>query len=167
METSAWLDEDKLIDVAQVRLEAWASGVRLIAPDRCYLTVRAVRAFPLSEASRYFVLLDGANQEIGVIRNPRELDAESRRLLDRMIHEHYFIPVIKRIRLLREEFGVSRWVVETDRGEREFFVREPRDNVFSLGEGRVMVVDADGNRYDIPDAAELDPASLHRLERYL
>lgn len=38
---------------------------------------------------------------------------------------------------------------------------------FAATDRRVMVIDADGNRYDIPDAAELDPASLHRLERYL
>ena len=81
----SWLDDDKLIDPAQIRLVPWEAGVRLMAPDRCYLSVKAVRAFPLSEPSRYFVLLDGANQEIGVISNPRELDAESRRLVERMI----------------------------------------------------------------------------------
>jgi len=29
------------------------------------------------------------------------------------------------------------------------------------------VIDADGNRYDIPDTADLDKPSLRRLERYL
>jgi hypothetical protein len=42
-----------------------------------------------------------------------------------------------------------------------------RDNVIYLGEARVLLTDAEGNRYDIPDVSALDPASRALLARIL
>ena len=56
---------------------------------------------------------------------------------------------------------------ETDRGIREATLRDARDNVVYLGESRLLLTDAEGNRYDIPDISALDPRSRALLASVL
>ena len=71
----------------------------------------------------------------------------------------------------RRSFGwfatVSHWEVETDRGPRAFTLKDPQENVRDLGPGRILLVDAHGNRYRIADVRQLDPASRKALEEVL
>jgi len=54
----------------------------------------------------------------------------------------YFIPKIKKIHRIKEEFGVLIWETETDKGPRRFEVTSRRD-VKKMGKRRIIVRDLD------------------------
>ena len=55
--------------------------------------------------------------------------------------------------------GVSEWEVKTDRGYAKFEVVDRTEHIRKLPGGRVMIVDADGNRFEIEDVSRLDERS--------
>lgn len=71
--------------------------------------------------------------------------------------------MITKIVAIDEEYGVTRWKVETDRGPRTFDVAT-RHDVRPVGPNRYLIRDVDGNRYEIPNTAQLDAASRALLD---
>ena len=57
--------------------------------------------------------------------------------------------------------------VVTNKGERSFEVRDPRNSVRAIGSGRVIIQDVDSNRYDIRDWQQLDRKSASLLAEFL
>jgi hypothetical protein len=53
--------------------------------------------------------------------------------------------------------------VETDKGQREFETRYKED-IRKLPGGRVIIKDADGNRYEIKDYMKLDKRSVSLID---
>ena len=128
--------------------------------DRSYLKVRPVRAFPLTELNEFIGLLDSiASREIGVLRNLRDLDGPTRQLVQSELNKRYFMPKITRIVGAKKEFGTVYWDVETDRGSRNFLMRGIRDSIHEIEPGRYLVLDIDGNRFEIPQLSALNSAS--------
>ena len=125
------------------------------------------RAFPLTNPNRYISVRDSEDREIGMIRDLKELPAESRRVVEAELKRRYFVPVIKRIFALRERGGIVEWEVETDKGPRRFITHGIHEAVKDLGSGRLMITDVDGNRYEIPDWTELDPKSISPISRVI
>ncbi len=135
--------------------------------DRCYLDVRAAYCFPFAMPGQNVALFEGMKGEIGVILDPQELDRESRRVLHEILQRRYFVPVIERVKWVREEYGVVYWSVETDQGPRDFVCRDLRDAVTEVSEGRLLITDVDGNRFEIPDYTSLGRAVQTILDRVL
>jgi len=133
--------------------------------DRSYPEVKVVRAFPLSDPDHYLGLLNAKDRVIGLVADPGELDEDSRKAAADAVGGHYFVPVVRRIRSLREEFGAIYFDVDTDRGRREFVAKGIRDEMEDLGEGELLIPDVDGNRYRIADWRRLDGKSRRLLER--
>ena len=159
------------LDPGRVRLLRDASGrVRLIiGGDRCYLDVKVVRVFPLSEPDRYIGLLDAKDKDrvIGLVVEPDQLEPDSRRVAADALGRHYFLPVIREVLSMREEFGAVYFDVQTDRGRRQFIAKGVRDATVELGEGELLISDVDGNRYRVADWRKLDPRSQHLLVRVI
>jgi hypothetical protein len=155
------------LDPARVRLFDDGSGRLRMTVDnaRSYIDVKVVRAFPFSEPDRYIGYLDGLGKSIGFVVDPAGLDPESARLTAEALRVHYFIPVIKAIDSLREEYGAVYFDVQTDCGPRHFVATGLRDAVIDLGGGELLVADVDGNRYRIHDWTRLDARSRSFLER--
>jgi hypothetical protein len=131
-----------------------------VQDDRSYLKVRPVRAFPLTELSEYVGLLDAiSGREIGMLRSVRDLDGPTRQLIQAELRKRYFIPKITRIVDAKKEFGTVYWDVETDRGRRKFIMRHIRDSIHEIEPGRYLVIDIDGNRFEIPQLADLNSRS--------
>ena len=153
-------EEVRLLDPNRVRISVDAFGELSLDldGDGVARTVRAALAFPLS-APRDFVLLSDDDGEIGAIRALADLDDASRRVLEAALEEAYFVPVITRVYAIQVEFRIPHWEVETDRGPRSFEISSMRSDVRQLANGRILIRDADGNRYDIPDRHKLDAAS--------
>ena len=102
-------------------------------------------------------------KEIGLLKDAEALDQDSSLALKQALGLAYFVPVITKIYSIKEEYGVTRWKVETDRGPRTFDVGT-RQDVRSVGRSRFLIRDVDGNRYEIRDVGELDAASRSILE---
>lgn len=157
------------VDPASVRLfrqPEWQLRLT-IDNDRSYTQVKVVRAAPLSHPERYISLLDIKNEEICMIEDPASLDAEIRAILRQELDRRYLTAVIERVLSLRNDFGTSYWEVETSRGQREFVVQNVAENAQWLGDSRLLLVDVDGNRFEIPDLDGLDKKSLGLINQVL
>ncbi len=156
------------LDPKETRLFYDPSGfLRATVGIRTYLDVTVVRAFPLSLENHYYGLLSGRLDEIGIIMDPTELDQTSQDVIALEMRRRYFSTVVERIDSIREEFGATYWKVQTSRGERSFIGKHLRDNVSYLDDGRILVHDVDGNRYEITSLASLDEASRSTLLRII
>jgi hypothetical protein len=145
-------------------------GARLhvtLEGDCSYIGVVVVRAFPLSDPQRYVSVRDAASNEIGLIADIRELDADSRRLVATELERRYIVPVVRRVLAVKERFGTVDWTIETDRGIRSFTTRNLRESVVQPSPNRYIITDVDGTRYDVRDLAALDGASQAWLVRYI
>lgn len=134
--------------------------------EETHVDIKVARAFPLSGRAPFVSLLTSEGKEIGVLRGLEGLDPLSRKTLEGELERAYFMPEITRVLDINERYGVSRWVCETDRGARTFEVRDKED-VRILGGGKIVVLDADGNRYFISDPHRLDRASQMLVETQL
>ena len=154
-----------ILDPRKIRICRDESGrLKLIFDnDEKVLIKRVVRAFPLTMPWRYVILIDENDREVGLLRDLGDLDETSMKVLKDELERVYFIPKIKKIHRIKEEFGVLICETETDKGPRRFEVTSRRD-VKKMGKRRIIVRDADGNLYDIPDYADLDQKSIILLE---
>lgn len=125
--------------------------------------VRLIRGFPHSAPQRMLSVRTRTGDELGMVANLTDLDDASRQVVWDELESAYFIPRIDRILNIEERFHVPFWEVETDRGPRRFEVRSGRSDVRVHG-ALVLIQDADGNHYTIPDYRHLDPASRTLLE---
>lgn len=133
----------------------------------CYSRVAVRQIMPLSDPEHYISLWVADDAEIGIIRDPLELDDDSRQVLSEELDVRYFTPVITKIYEVKERFGVHEWDVDTSRGRVTFSVRGLHQNVKQVPPARLIVTDVRENRYDIPDTGELDHASFQHIQRHL
>ena len=117
------------------------------------------RLFPVSRIDEYITLLDEEGKEMAVIRKLTDIDAESREVIEYSLNDYYLVPHITRIVSITEKNGKIHWIVETDRGYKEFDVRNRNHDVRVYSDGRVRVRDSDDNRYIISDYRALDAHS--------
>ena len=136
--------ELRYLDPGRCRFFRHGATLRLTLEDECcYLKVSVVRAFPLSNSERYLSVRDGANKEVGLIVDPRELDVENRRLVEEELERRYLVPVIRRVVAVKERFGTVDWEVETDRGVSRFTTRNLRENILQPSPGRYVLTDVE------------------------
>ena len=128
-----------------------------------YSPIIPVRAFPLQAVNSFIVLRTSDGDEVGTLRNLSELETNSRQVLNAVLEQAYFMPKITKVNSVEANFHVPTWDVETDRGPKVFDLRSSRD-VRDLGDFRIVIRDADGNRYEVPDYRQLDPASRALVE---
>ena len=128
-----------------------------------YEKVKVMRAFPLSNPREFIILRDEEDNEIGLIERLKDLRSKSKKVLVDELQKSYFIPKITKIKDLDEKFGASQWEVETNKGTHTINVKN-REDIKLLPSGRVLIKDADGNRYEIPDYRKLDSRSIALLE---
>lgn len=169
----------------QLRLDA---DQRLSATirGRQYPDVIAYLPFPLTRPADWVSLVavtdpdsdgrrsDGTRSdrvELGVLPGTAALDPESRRALEAALHLRYFMPRVTRIVDVQDEdpgqSGAVVWTLQTDRGPMRLRMANLFEGIYDeLGNGRLILVDGDGNRAEIRDVAELDPESRRLLERY-
>jgi hypothetical protein len=130
---------------------------------RKFEEVEARSLFPISGPTRYITLLDKDGKEIAVIRNLNTIMPESREAVEDALREYYLIPKIIRILDRDEKYGVLKWTVETDRGIREFDIKNRQSDIKTVYGNRVLIRDANDNRYEIPDWEKLDIKSFKKI----
>jgi hypothetical protein len=159
-----------VLDPAQMQVRVNEQGqVELRLSGYVYETVKLVPAFPISRPNRFVYFHDADGKEIGLLIEPRRLDRESRELVLQQADEAYFMPRILRIGRIDEKpgMGIARWEVETDRGWNSFEMVSRSESVWYVGRNRLVIRDADGNRYLIEDLNALDKRSRRLADLYL
>lgn len=127
------------------------------------------RAFPLSKPFEYISVKTSAihkdmSNELGIIRDVSKLSEENRNIVKEELAQRYFVPVITRIESLKDEFGQIYMDVDTSAGKKKIAVPNSSANFVKLGENRLLLIDFDGNRYEIPEISTLDKKSMRYLE---
>jgi len=102
-----------------------------------------------------------------MVPDMKDLDADMRQIVQQELARRYLTSTIESIVSIRNEFGTSYWDVETNRGRREFVVQNVAENAQWLGDHRLLLVDVDGNRFEVPDLNGLDKKSLSLVEMVL
>ena len=153
-------------DIILFRSPPWALRLT-VRNDRSYPRIKIVRAAPLSFSDRFISILDDKDVEIGMIDDLAEVDADTRALIEEELEKRYLTSIVKEIISIQSEYGTSYWEVETDRGRRDFVVQNVSENAQWPGDRRLLLLDVDGNRFDIPDLDALDSRSRKLVENLL
>jgi hypothetical protein len=138
-----------------------------------YPCVSLRRCFPLSAEDTNILARvpdteDSRGHEIGIIEDVEELETGSREAVLRELSLYYFVPQIERIWSIREEFGFLYWSVETNRGRKDFIMRDSiTSSVRKVSEGRWLIIDINQTRYEVHHYNSLDSHSQKLLRRYL
>ena len=117
------------------------------------------RMFPITGLTKYIALMDSEGNEIAVIRDINDLMPESREVVENCLREYYMIPRITKFIKMSERFKIWMWTAETDKGICTFEIRNHLTAIKPLYDGRVLIKDANDNRYEIPDVKLLDKHS--------
>ena len=155
------------VDIDKLKLfrePAWKLRLT-IGDDRSYLRVKVVRAAPLSHPDQYISFLDGKDEEICMVDDLKSLDQSARDLIAEELDRRYLTATIQSVSAIRNEYGTSYWEVQTHRGQREFVVQNVSENAQWLGDHRLLIIDVDGNRFEIPRLDELDKKRLGLVEQ--
>ncbi|MBQ3087682.1 MAG: DUF1854 domain-containing protein [Clostridia bacterium] len=119
--------------------------------------------FPISGRNKYIVLLDSEGEQVAIIRDIEQLLPASKEALESCLKEYYMMPRILRFIEMSEKFKIWMWTCETDRGIITFEIRNHITAVKPLYDGRILIKDANDNRYEIPDINQLDKKSRKML----
>ena len=156
------------LNIAQLNVTRQSDGSLSATDDHDheYHFIDPIRLFPLSSPNQWIRLIDGNSTEIAIIEDLEILPETSRKILQEELSKREFVPQIKRIISVSGKSEPSEWLVLTDRGESSFVMQSEND-VRRLNDHGVLIIDAYGIRYLIPDDRNLDAASLKYLEWYL
>ncbi|MBN1580592.1 MAG: DUF1854 domain-containing protein [Anaerolineae bacterium] len=128
--------------------------------------------FPVSQDKFYLSVRDTADedgpQEIGIIRDWTQLADADRQAVSNELGLHYFVPRIHKVYEVKDEFGFLYWTVDTDKGHKEFVmrnnvIREARE----IAPGHWLLIDVNQARYEIENVSALDRPSQKLINRFL
>lgn len=125
------------------------------------------RQFPFELQWEFISVMNAEEQEIGIIRNLELFDEENCALLKEELRRRYYSPVIDKIYSLKERYGFSYWRVHTTEGDMSFTLRDTFRSIIRAGNDRVVIMDVNGNRFEIPDVNDIDKKSYKKIELYL
>jgi len=156
------------IDVAQAHWQMAHGRLQFRAiPESEWREVGIFRLFPLSDPECWLAVVDKDNTEIGIIRDLRHCPHDALSLIRQELSRRYLVPLILRIVSCRDQFDISTFDVETDRGRLSFHLRRRSENIQRPLPHRLTLLDIEGNRYDIVDTNNLDAESRRLLEERL
>jgi len=130
--------------------------------------VRVAILNPIQKGDKWYELQDRWGKSLHIVGDDLlVLDPASRRLLEEDVRERYVIPKIRRICSLHQESHVSYWDVITDRGPRDFVMKDKLDNMLDNGKGGYTLKDVMGNYFSIEKTERLDSKSQKLLARII
>ena len=125
------------------------------------------RQFPFELLWEFISVMNSDQQEIGIIKTIDLFDEETKNLLHTELGRRYYAPVIQRILSVKERYGFSYWKVVAAEGEVNFTLQDTFRSIVRVGENRLLLLDVNGNRFEISNVGELDRKSYKKIELYL
>ena len=140
--------------------------LRMETADRCWLQVRPMWASPVTHPGKYLSLLDGKDREVLMLHGGlSDVEGENRKILEDELHRRYLTSQVQSIEHAHTEFGSTYWTVRTNRGRREFVTQSLQENAQWHGPTKLVLIDVDGNRFEIMDTQALDEPSRKLLTK--
>ena len=137
--------------------------------EKEYERVGVYLTFPLTNPDEFISIreADEKAREIGIIRSIEDLHKDTQEMIREQVRLRYFMPVIRNVMDVKDEYGYAYWHVMTDFGICRFTTHMGGDAVVNLGEARYQVTDIDGNRYEIPDLYSLTVMERKKLDLFI
>lgn len=132
-----------------------------------WVAVEPKWAAPLSHPERFLGILNSKGEEVLMVETLDDFPAETRAIVEEELRRRYLTSAVLRILNAKVEFGATYWTILTARGERDFVVQSLQENAQWIGPRHLLLVDIDGNRFEIKDIDALDPASKKFIESIL
>jgi hypothetical protein len=130
-----------------------------VGEELSYHTVRPAWSAPLSRPGKYLALLNGKGEEIITITDLAELPFSSVTAVKEELRRRYLTATVEEIVHAKFEYGATYWSVDTDRGRRDFVTQHLQENAIWLSDTHLLLLDVDGNRFEIPDTRTLNAKS--------
>ncbi len=126
-----------------------------------------VRAFPIQAPQDGISLVDPEGHEVAWFAQLATIPQPARGLMEEELARREFMPVIQRIASVSGFSTPCTWTVDTDRGRTEFVLRGDED-IRRIGSAHALLIaDAHGIHYLVPDQFALDAHSKRVLDRFL
>ncbi len=125
-----------------------------------------VRAFPIAAPDEGISLTGRDGHELLWIAQMNDLDKTIRALIEKELAHREFTPEICRIRHVSSYATPSIWQVATDRGDAELLLKG-EDHIRRLSHTSLLITDAHGVSFLLPDIEALDAHSRKLLDRFL
>lgn len=137
--------------------------------EKEYERVGVYLTFPLTNPEEFISVreADEKAKEIGLIRALTDLKAEEQEMVREQVRLRYFMPVIRKVMDVKDEYGYAYWHVMTDFGVCRFTTHMGGDAVVNLSDARYQITDIDGNRYEIPDLYGLTVMERKKLDLFI
>lgn len=137
--------------------------------EEFYPRVVVVRMFPFSDKDEFISVrtAEERSKEIGIVEKMSQVSRETAEMLEEQLTLRYFTPVIEKIIKIKDEYGFAYWNVVTDHGACNFTIRMGGNSVIHLSDVRILIMDIDENRFEIPDINRLTPAERKKLDLFL
>ncbi len=137
--------------------------------EEFYPRVMVVRMFPFSDKNEFISIrtAEERSKEIGIVEKMADMKKETVEMLEEQLTLRYFTPVIQKIYKIKDEYGFAYWNVSTDHGECNFTIRMGGNSVIHLSDTRILIMDIDENRFEIPDVNQLTVAERRKLDLFL
>ncbi len=136
---------------------------------KTYERVGVYLTFPLTDPEKFISIreTDEKAKEIGMIRDLKELEKDVQEMVREQIRLRYFMPVIRKVMDVKDEYGYAYWHVMTDFGNCRFTTHMGGDAVVNIGGARYQITDIDGNRYELPDLYALTVMERKKLDLFI
>jgi len=126
-----------------------------------------VRAFPIQAPLDGIALVDTEGHEVAWFAQLEAIPQPARTLIEEELARREFMPVIQRIAAVSGFSTPCTWTVDTDRGRTEFVLRGDED-IRRIGSAHALLIaDAHGINYLVPNQFALDAFSKRVLDRFL
>ncbi len=146
--------------------DQWGA-LAFIAPDGTrYANVTPVPLFPISSPESWVSIRAADGNELACIEDANSLPTEVSRLLKDELARREFVPIIERIVRVSGNSEPCEFQVETDRGPTRFVLKS-EDDVRRIGDHQIVIIDAHGTRYHIPNINAVDAKTRRIVEWYV
>lgn len=128
-----------------------------------YSELVVYRAFPFVYTMEYISIRDTKGEELGIVRDIRDLDEESAKELERELRFRYFLPRVTRVDNVKQKSDLWIWELQTNLGQTRIAMRNLHEFMQFPGGNRIILTDINGKRCEIPDWQTLDNHSRMQL----
>lgn len=143
--------------------------ISLKLEDKEYDRVGVYLTFPLTNPEEFISIreTDEKAKEIGIIQNLKDMKKDVQEMIREQVRLRYFMPVIRKVMDVKDEYGYAYWHVMTDFGACRFTTHMGGDAVINIGGARYQITDIDGNRYELPDLYALTVMERKKLDLFI
>lgn len=144
--------------------------VSLAIGEEHYDRIQVFCTFPFTDRNCCVSIRESTEKakEIGMIRNlDQDMEPDTVQMLQEQISLRYFTPVITKIKNVKEEYGFAYFDVVTDHGPCRFAIHMGGSAVVHLSETRILIMDLDENRFEIPDITALSTREQKKISVFV